>query len=119
MGTRFFEGVLAAAILQKVLQMVPPIVVGNFLARVDSAQSNNYDPAPAPHRFCIWPTRMIDVTRYVPSRRAIDGPSLVDLEQIFGAARLTPIGFLSGNALAAIGRDIDPSLDCRVPRCSL
>src|SRR6516165_3192952 len=40
----------AAAILQKVLQILPPIVVGNFLARLDAAQSHNYDPAPAPHR---------------------------------------------------------------------
>src|SRR5215831_17184286 len=58
---------------------------------------------------------MIDVTGHVPSRRAIDGPSLVDLELIFGAACLTPIGFLSSKAPAAIGRDIDPSLDwlCR------
>ena len=54
---------------------------------------------------------MIDVTGHVPSRRAIDGPSLVDLERIFGAARLTPIGFLSGNARAAIGRDIGGTLD--------
>ena len=58
---------------------------------------------------------MIDVTGHVPSRRAIDGPSLVDFELIFGAACLTPIGLLSSNAPAAIGRDIDPSLDwlCR------
>ena len=58
---------------------------------------------------------MIDVTGDVPSRRAIDSPLLVDLELIFGAACLTPIGFLGGNAPAAIGRDIDPSLDwlCR------
>src|SRR5215472_19241891 len=58
---------------------------------------------------------MIDVTGHVPSRRAIDGPSLVDLELIFGAACLTLIGFLSGKAPAAIGRDIDRSLDwlCR------
>ena len=54
---------------------------------------------------------MIDVTGQIPSRRAIDGPSLVDLELISGAARLTPIGFRGGNAPAAIGRDMDPALD--------
>jgi hypothetical protein len=35
-----------------------------------------------------------DVTGNIPSRRAIDDPLLVDLELIFGAACLTPIGFL-------------------------
>jgi hypothetical protein len=34
---------------------------------------------------------------------AVDGPSLVDLELIFGAACLTPIGFFGGNLPAAIG----------------
>jgi hypothetical protein len=58
---------------------------------------------------------MIDVTGKVPSRRAVHGPLLVDLELIFGAACLTPIGFLGGNAPAAIGGYIHPSLDwlCR------
>jgi len=54
---------------------------------------------------------MIDVTCQVPSRRAVDGPSLIQLELISGAAYLTPIGFLGGNAPAAIGRDIGSSLD--------
>jgi len=105
----------AAVILQKVLQIIPPIVVGNFLPRLDSTQCNDHDPAPPSHRLCIRPTGMIDVTCQVPSRRAVDGPSLVELELISGAACLAPIGFLGGNAPAAIGRDIDPSLDwlCR------
>jgi hypothetical protein len=105
----------AAVILQKVLQIIPPIVVGNFLPRLDSAQSHDHDTAPASDWFCIRATRMIDVTCQVPSRRAVDGPSLVELELISGAACLTPIGFLGGNAPAAIGRYIDPSLDwlCR------
>jgi hypothetical protein len=108
-------GATAAAILQKVLQVVPAIVVGDFLPRLDSAQSHDHDPAPASDWFCIRPTGMIDVTGQVPARRAIDGPSLVDLELIFGAACLTPVGFLGGNAPAAIGRDVDPALDwlCR------
>jgi hypothetical protein len=105
----------AAAILQKVLQIIPPIVVGDFLPRLYSAQSHDHDPAPASDWFCIRPTGMIDVTCKVPSRRAVDGPSLVELELISGAACLTPIGFLGGNAPAAIGRYIDSSLDwlCR------
>ena len=99
-----------ATILQKVLPILPSIVVGDFLAWLDSAQCHDHDPTPSSDWFCIWPTGMIDITGHVPSRRAIDGPSLVDLELIFGAACLTPIGFLSGNAPAAISRDIDPSL---------
>jgi hypothetical protein len=96
----------AAAILQKVLQVIPPIVVSDFLARLYSAQSYDHDATPASDWFCIRLTGMIDVTGKVPSRRAIDSPSLVDLELIFGAACLTPIGFYSGNAPAAIGRNV-------------
>jgi hypothetical protein len=105
----------AAAIFQKALHIFPPIVVGDFLPRLYSAQSHDHDPAPASDWFCIRPTGMIDVTCKVPSRRAVDGPSLVELELISGAACLTPIGFLGGNAPAAIGRYIDSSLDwlCR------
>jgi hypothetical protein len=54
---------------------------------------------------------MIDVTCQVPSRRTVDGPPLVELEHKFRAARFTPVGFLGGNAPAAIGRDMDPALD--------
>ena len=105
----------AAAIFQKILHILPPIVEGDFFFRLDSAHCYDYDPALAAHWFCIRPAGMIDVTRRVPSRRAVDGPSLVDLELISGAACLTPIGFFGGNAPAAIRRDIDPSLDwlCR------
>jgi hypothetical protein len=105
----------AAAILQKALHIFPPIVVGDFLPQLDSPQRHNHYTAPASYRLCIRPTGMIDVTCKVPSRRAVDRPSLVDLKLISGAACLTPIGFLGGNAPAAIGRDIDPSLDwlCR------
>jgi hypothetical protein len=58
---------------------------------------------------------MIDVTGHIPSRRAIDGPPLVELELILGTACLTPISLLSGNAPAAIGRDVDSLLNwlCR------
>ena len=105
----------AAAILQKVLQVLPPIVVGDFLPGLDSAQSHDHDPAPASDRLCIRPTAMIDVTGHVPSRRAVDGPSVVELELISGAACLTSVSFLGGQASAAIGRDMDSSLDglCR------
>lgn len=105
----------AAAILQKALHILPPIVVGNFLPRLYSPQRHDHYAAPASYRLCIRPTAMIDVTCHVPSRRAVDGPSLIELKLISGAACLTPIGFLGGNAPAAIGRDIDPSLDwlCR------
>ena len=105
----------AAAIFQKILHILPPIVEGDFFFRLDSAQCYDHDPALASHWFCIRPAGMIDVTRRVPSRRAVDGPSLVDLELVSGAACLTPIGFFGGNAPAAIRRDIDPSLDwlCR------
>src|SRR5271169_856307 len=54
---------------------------------------------------------MVDVTRHVPSRRAIDRPSGVELEHISCAACLAPICFLGGNAPASIGSDIDASLD--------
>jgi hypothetical protein len=106
---------MAAIFLQKVLQILPPIVEGNFLPRLDSTQCYDHYPAPSSHWFCIRSAGMIDVTCHVPPRRAVDGPSLVELEHISRAARLAPISFLCGNAPAAVGRDIDPSFNrlCR------
>jgi hypothetical protein len=105
----------ATTILTKIVHILAPIIVGDFLAWLDSAQCHDHDPTPSSDWFCIRPTGMIDVTGHVPSRRAIDRPSLVELELIFGAACLTSIRFLGGNAPAAIGRNIDPSLNwlCR------
>src|SRR6516225_12446557 len=42
----------AAAILQKVLHILPSIVVGNFVTWLDSAQCHDHDTALASHRFC-------------------------------------------------------------------
>src|SRR5262245_15745533 len=54
---------------------------------------------------------MIDVTRHVPSRRTVDGPALGEFEHVSCAARLAPIRFFTGDAPAAIGRDIGTALD--------
>src|SRR6516165_5164254 len=101
----------AAAILQKVLQGLPHIVVGDFLPGLNSAQSHEHDPAPASDRLCIRPTAMIDVTGHVPSRQAIASLSVVELELKSRASCLTPVGFRSGQASSAIGRDMDSALD--------
>src|ERR1700761_5280650 len=54
---------------------------------------------------------MVEVARLIPSRRAVDGPALIEREQIARAARLAPVGFFVGDAGAAVGRDIGPALD--------
>jgi hypothetical protein len=54
---------------------------------------------------------MIDVARQIPSRRAVDGPSVVYGEHVSRAARLAPLGLFGRYAPAAIGRDMAAALD--------
>src|SRR5580698_8712847 len=101
----------AAALRDEVFQILFAVVVGDFLARLDMAQRHDDDAAVAAHRFGVRLAGMIEVTRYVPSRRAVDGHAFVHLKHIARAARFEAVGFLRRHPPAATGRDIGPAFD--------
>src|SRR4029077_9469817 len=101
----------AAAVVEKEFPIFSAIVVGNLFPKIDPAQCDNHDPSFPSNGLGIWPARMIDVTRHIPSWRAINGPPLVECKHISRAARLASVGFFTGNAPPAIGSNIAPSLD--------
>ena len=49
---------------------------------------------------------MIEVTSEIVSRRAVDGPSAVELEHISCAVPLTPVGFFGRDDPATVGDDV-------------
>src|SRR5450432_7139 len=93
-GPRFLHTACRAAaiVLEKQIKIFPSVVVGNFFPRLDTARCNDYNSAVASNRIRIRSTGMIDVARQIPSRRAIDGPSVIDSEHISRAARLASLG---------------------------
>jgi hypothetical protein len=101
----------AARTVEKAVQIFSSVVVGDFLSRLDTAQCDDCDTALAPHRLRIRSAGMVDVTRHIPSRRAIDSPPAVEFEHISCAPCLAPVCFLGGNAAAAIGGDMGVSRD--------
>src|SRR5580700_865991 len=101
-------GVAAAAALRdEIIQIFLAVVDGDFFSRLDAAQCHEHDAAIAAHRLGVRPAGVIEVTRQIPSRRAVDGPAAVDLEHISRAASFEAGGFLGRDAAAAIGRDIN------------
>src|SRR3974390_109802 len=76
-----------AAVTEVELHVLFAIVDGDLFARAN-APDGAIEHAPAHELgFRVRLARVIDVTREVLARRAIDGPAPVDLEQIFvGAA---------------------------------
>ncbi|MGA7956292.1 MAG: hypothetical protein WCA26_04495, partial [Xanthobacteraceae bacterium] len=84
----------AAAIFDEEPIIFLPIVEGDFFARLDTAQGNEYEATLAPDGLRVRPARMIDIARPIPSRRAVNGPAAVELEQIFRPASVQSFRFL-------------------------
>lgn len=101
----------AAAFLEEEVEIFASVVVGYFVSRGDGTQRYEHDPTLAHHRLRIRAAGMIDVTCHIPSWRAVDYPSVVKFEHIFGASSLASVGFLGRDAPATIGRDVAGPLD--------
>src|SRR5713101_5581649 len=97
--------------LEKNVEIFPPIVVGDFLARLyllDRAQ----DHLALDHvGFGVWPARMVGVTRDVAAARSVHGRALVDLEHVAAAARLQQLRLRRGDAATLVLDDECALLD--------
>src|SRR6202023_2672719 len=100
-----------AFILQEVFEVSRCVVVRYLLARRDKPQRDEHDPALARYRLGVRPAGMVHITSQIPSRRSVDDPAAVELEHIFCAQSLPPIGFFGRNSPAAIGGDVGGPFD--------
>src|SRR3984885_1157670 len=101
----------AAFILQGVFEVFRSVIVRYLLARRDKPQRDEHDPALARYRLGVRPAGMVHITSQIPSRRSVDDPAAVELEHIFCAQSLPPVGFFSRNARTTIGGDVGGPLD--------
>jgi len=100
-----------AATLEEIGAIIRAVIVGDFLAGLDAPQGYDMDTAVARERLGIGPAGMIGIAAEVPARRAVDGPFLVEDEQIARVARLVAIGFFFGEERTAIGDNRRAPLD--------
>jgi len=77
-------------------------MVGDFITRLDGFNCADLDDASHHIRFCIGPTRVVDIARDVPPVGAIYRPAAIDLEKVF---RAQIVGCLGGNPFAPIFDD--------------
>src|SRR5262245_7612489 len=74
----------AAVLLDEGVEVVATVVVGDLVARVDGLDRADQNLVLLDIRFGVRPAGMVDVAGDVLAARAIDGPAVVDLEQVLG-----------------------------------
>src|SRR5262245_43739444 len=81
---------LASDRLEKELEILLPIVVGDLVARLDRLDRAQDDLAAHDVGFGVGTAGVIGVTRDVAAGRAVHGPAAVDLVEVARPARLEP-----------------------------
>src|SRR5262245_41449391 len=92
----------AAVVLDESVEVVAAVVVGDLITRVDGPDRADQDLVLFDIRFSVRPAGMVDVAGDILAARAVDGPAIVDLEQIFG---IELVGDPVVQLLAAIADD--------------
>src|SRR6266851_4961388 len=100
---------LASAALQKQLEIVAAVVVGDLFAGRDVPARAQDHLAPVEVGFGVRAAGMVGVAREVAAARAVDGRAAVDLEHVAGAARLPPLGLGMADAPTPVFDD-EPAL---------
>src|SRR5262245_62283621 len=75
---------LAAALLDEGVEVVAAVVVGDLVTGVDGLDRADQNLVLLDIRFGVRPAGMVDVAGDVLAARAVDGPAVVDLEQVLG-----------------------------------
>src|SRR5262245_46797062 len=75
---------LAAVLLDERIEIVAAVVVGDLVPRVDGLDRADQNLVFLDIRLGVRPAGMVDVAGDVLAARAVDGPAVVDLEQILG-----------------------------------
>src|SRR6185295_2074385 len=88
-------------------EILAPIIVGDFLARLDRPQCAQDDGATTDHHgFRIRPAGMVGIAPEIAARRAVDRPLVVELEHVFGAEALLHFRAVVANSAPRIADDL-------------
>lgn len=93
------EFALATDCLDKGVDIVAAIVIGDFVTGLDVLDRTDLDHVLHEIDFGVRPAGMIDIAGLIASAGTIDRPAIVDLEQISSVERF---GVFSADLLAAI-----------------
>ena len=93
---------LAAHVPDESVEIIAPIVIGDLVPGLDVLDRPNLDHVLDKIDFRVRPAGMIDIAGPIASAGAVDGPAIVDLEQIAGVELF---GVLGADLLAAISND--------------
>src|SRR5215510_13953323 len=104
-------GAFASVRLEKDVEIFPPIVVGDLLARLDLLPRAQDHLALDHVGFGVRTARVIGVAAHVAAAGAVDGEAAVDLVHITAAARLEPLGLRIGDAAPLVFDDERAFLD--------
>src|SRR6516165_578680 len=85
-------GAFASVRLEKDVEIFPPVVVGDLLARLDLLPRAQDHLALDHVGFGVRTARVIGIAAHVAAARAVDGPAAVDLVHVAAAAGLEPLG---------------------------
>src|SRR2546425_6656907 len=104
-------GAFASVRLEKGVEILPPVVVGDLLARLDLLPRAQDDLALDQVGFGVRTARVIGVAVHVAAARAVHGPAPVDLVHVAAAAGLEPLGLRIGDAAPLVFDDERALLD--------
>src|SRR6516165_1181293 len=106
-------GAFASRRFEKEVEISPPVVVGDLLARLDLLPRAQDHLALDDVGFGVRTARVIGIAAHVAPTRAVDGPAAVDLVHIAAAAGLEPLGLRIGDAAPLVFDDERALLDRR------
>src|SRR5262249_21764709 len=104
-------GAFASVRLEKDVEIFPPVVVGDLLARLDLLPRAQDHLALDHVGFGVRTARVIGIAAHVAAARAVDGEAAVDLVHVAAAARLEPLGLRIGDAAPLVFDDEGAVLD--------
>src|SRR5262245_19039304 len=104
-------GAFASVRLEKDVEIFPPVVVGDLLARLDLLPRAQDHLALDHVGFGVRTARVIGIAAHVAAARAVDGPAAVDLVHVAAAAGLEPLGLRIGDTAPLVLDDERAFLD--------
>src|SRR5215813_9289794 len=105
------SGAFAPRRFVKNIEIFPPVVVGDLLARLDLLPRAQDHLALDHVGFGVRTARVIGIAAHVAAARAVDGEAAVDLVHVAAAAGLEPLGLRVGDAASLVLDDERAFLD--------
>src|SRR5262249_15138753 len=98
----------AADILDEAVEIIAAVIVGDLLLGLDVAQRPDLDHVPDEVDLGVRPAGMIDVAGEVAAARSVDGPAVVELEQVLVVEL---VGLVVRKLASAVAGDVAALLD--------